>query len=97
MGADTRFEGLPGWELVSRGLADRAAGRETVEAALVATAYVRLTELGLPVSTPHPDAPEELYRRVEAHVGTEAAHARYNALRRRLASFLRSASHAHAG
>lgn len=85
------FETLPGWELVRRGLDDRALGRETVAAMLVALASRRIASAGFAV----PDAPIEdpqwrLYRLVAAEVGEGAAHARYNALRRLLVSFLRA-------
>ena len=90
-----RFEGLPGWELVRAGLEDLAAGRPTVEAALVGLASVRLGSLHLDLPAgATPASPERLYELVEADVGEARAHARYNALRRRLASFLRSAGHA---
>jgi hypothetical protein len=89
--AERRFSGLPGWELVSAGLKDRAAGRQTIPALLVDSASERLARLGLPVPGSHAaDATERLYRLVEAEVGETQAHSRYNALRRRLASFLRA-------
>lgn len=92
-----RLRGVPGWELVRQGVEDLAAGRESIEAMLVATASERLASLGiaLPVE-PIPTAPERLYQLVAAGVGDRRAHSRYNALRRRLASFLRSAGHAQA-
>ena len=88
---ESRFAGMPGWELVSIGLADLAAARETVEALLVAGASERLGQIGLHVpGPPIDDATGRLYALVEAEVGAGQAHSRYNALRRRLASFLRS-------
>ena len=84
-----RYEGLPGRELVGPGLADLAAGRVTIAGLLVALASKRLLVLGIAVSMPErQSAPEDLYRLVVADVGERRAHARYNALRRRLASFL---------
>jgi hypothetical protein len=95
--ARSPYDGLPGWELVAEGLRDLEAGRRSVPALLVASASVRLTELGLPVRrTAGFDAPAALFELVAADVGDRAAHARYNALRRRLASFLRAASRARA-
>lgn len=83
---------LPGWEIVSAGLADLAAGSTTAEALLVASASERLGRIGLHVPSERPvDAPARLYELLVAEVGEGAAHGRYNALRRRLASFLRAA------
>ena len=88
---------LPGAELVAKGLADLASGRMSIEAALVSTATVRLDELGVDIPARRlDDAPARLYELVEAQVGEEAAHSRYNALRRRLSSFLRSLALTHA-
>lgn len=83
------YEALPGWELVGPGLADLAAGRHTVPSALVALASGRL--LALEIAVPVRDrvgSPEALYVLVVAEVGERRAHARYNALRRRLTSFI---------
>lgn len=88
---ESRFAGMPGWELVSSGIDDLAAGRETIEALLVAGASERLGHIGLQVpGPPIDDATGRLYALVEAEVGAGQAHSRYNALRRRLASFLRT-------
>jgi hypothetical protein len=84
---------LPGAELVESGIADLAAGRETVEALLVASAAERLAEVGRPVPVlGDDDMPARLYALVEATAGDAHAHSQYNALRRRLVSYLRSAS-----
>ena len=83
---------LPGAELVEPGLADLAAGRETIAALLVASAAERLAEVGRPVPAFDPDGlTARLYGLIEASVGDAQAHATYNALRRRLVSYLRSA------
>lgn len=89
------YDRLPGWEIVSAGLADLAAGRSTVAAMLVASASERLRDAGILVpGIPIPDAQARLYELLTAEVGEGRAHGRYNALRRRLASFLRSAANA---
>lgn len=88
-----RFEGLPGWEIVSAGLADLAEERTSVESLLVQSVSLRLGQLGVrvpPTTLGDPDA--ALYELVVAEVGEGRAHGRYNALRRRLAKFLRAAS-----
>ena len=88
----------PGADLVSAGIADLAAGRETIEAMLVACASVRLRRLGYAVPDAVTGSPESrLYALVEAQVGPRRAHSRYNALRRRLVSFLDSSAHAPRG
>jgi len=83
-----RFEGLPGAELVQRGLEDLVAGRDTQEALLVRIGAPRLRSLGFSIPPEPPEiSPElELYRRLEAE-GVATAHSRYNALVRRLVSF----------
>ena len=78
---------LPGAELVLPGLADLAAGRDTVEALLVEIAAPRLRRLGLDVPPRDDLEPERrLYLRLHAE-RPEGVHARYNALIRRLIAF----------
>jgi hypothetical protein len=82
-------EQRPGEELVARGLADLSAGITSVEALLVAIGAPRLRRLGVPVPPPErlPAEPEhDLYALL---LGAEPgdAHARYNALIRRLVSY----------
>jgi hypothetical protein len=85
-------DAIPGSDLVRAGLDDLATGHLTVEALLLVQARSRLRELGYDV----PDVPvdrseERMYRLIEREVGPRRAHARYNALRRRLLSFIRAA------
>ncbi|MDP8905568.1 MAG: hypothetical protein M3N29_09720 [Chloroflexota bacterium] len=92
------FSDLPGWELVSRGLADAEMGRNTVAAMLVRSAADRLAAIGLVVpGEAVADAHLQMYALLEAEVGEARAHSRYNALRRRLLSFLRAAPYATGG
>jgi len=88
---EMRFDGVPGWELVAAGLADLSAHRVTIEAELVRSASQRLESLGLSVRANEPASGLRLYELVVADVGPARAHGRFNALRRRLASFLRAA------
>jgi hypothetical protein len=81
---------LPGYELVSRGLADLASGRESVEAALVSIGGTRLSRLGLRVPQSLDEPEERLYELLEAAYPSDAVHNRYNALVRRLVSFERT-------
>ena len=86
------FSELPGFDLVAKGVEDLAAGRQSVPALLVSQASSRLRTVG--IELPYVDARDldwRLYRAVEVEVGELAAHARYNALRRRLVSFLDAA------
>lgn len=78
--------GLPGGELVDRGLADLASGRATVESLAVSLAAPRLRREGVPVPTPLDDPERRLFRRLSRTEG-DLAHARYNAFLRQLVSF----------
>jgi hypothetical protein len=90
-----QLERLPGWEIVSAGLEDLSARRLTVPAMLVASASERLREVGIAVPAADAEQPSwTLYELIVAEIGEAPAHGRYNALRRRLASFLRAASSA---
>ena len=82
---------LPGAELIEAGLADLATRTETDESLLVSMAAPRLRALGFDVPAPFDDAKLRLYRRLAERHGA-AAHARYNALVRRLVSFQRAAA-----
>ena len=82
-------EALPGGDLVRQGFADLASGRETEAALLVSIGAPRLRRLGFVVESPWPDPEHRLYARI-ARSGCDAAHARYNALVRRLVSFERA-------
>jgi hypothetical protein len=83
------IDDLPGADLVQRGLDDAAAGQESVEALLVEIAAPRLRDLGLPVpdSISGSDAELRLYARLGQN-GSVDAYGEYNALLRRLTSFV---------
>lgn len=82
---------LPGAELVDKGLSDLAEERETVESLLVSIGAPRLRALDFKVTSPFPDAEERLYTLL-ALEDPDGAHARYNALVRRLVSFERASA-----
>jgi hypothetical protein len=86
------FAGMPGADLVERGVSDLAAGRTSIEALLVSRATTRLRSCGVPVPEPLADADRELYLLLAEREGT-GAHAAYNALTRRLVSFMHAAEH----
>jgi hypothetical protein len=84
------MESLPGGDLIREGLDDLAAGRSSPAALLVAIGAPRLRRAGLPVplfSLAHPE--HRLYELL-ARDHADSAHARYNALIRRLVSFERA-------
>jgi hypothetical protein len=83
--------GLPGAELIEAGLRDLSHGTESVESLLVSIAASRLRALGFDVSAPLENPELTLYHRLAAVYG-DSAHARYNALVRRLVSFQRAAA-----
>jgi hypothetical protein len=81
---------LPGGDLVTDGLRDLAAGRESIAALLVQIGAPRLRRLGIAVPpAERMDAEHCLYQRL-ANEDPMTAHARYNALIRRLVSFERA-------
>lgn len=84
---------LPGHELVSAGLADLAAGRETEPALLVAMAAPRLRALGYHVPAGGGEQPSHRLYELLAQAD-RGAHSRYNALVARMVSFARAAEHA---
>jgi hypothetical protein len=87
---------LPGYELVSIGLADLLAGRESEASLLVRMAATRLRSVG--VDVPPGEGHDSSHRLYELLTdGDEGAHSRYNALVGRMVSFTRAAEHASAG
>jgi hypothetical protein len=87
MPTDDILTGLPGEDILRRGLEDFRSQRCTVEACLVHIARPRLAHADLLPSTPTSiDEPEiQLYRLLRQEGGD--AYARYNALLRELVSF----------
>ncbi len=83
--------GLPGEELVLKGLSDLRAGRESIESLLVQIGWPRLSELGAPLPETELNADPErtLYRTLGELHGNEA-HSKYNSLVRELVSFERA-------
>ena len=77
---------LPGADLVAKGLADLGEGLGSIEALLVSIGAPRLGRLGVQVPGPLEDPEHRLWRAL-ARDDPDAAHARYNALVRRLVSF----------
>lgn len=87
---------LPGHELVSAGLADLAAGRESEASLLIAMAAPRLRALGFDVPAGGGERPA--HRLYELLSETDrGAHSRYNALIARVVSFARAAECASSG
>lgn len=85
---------LPGDEFITPGLADLEAGRLTIPALLVSIGAPRLRRLGIDLPATIPTPEHRLYALLSARA-PDAAHARYNALLRRLVSFERALACAH--
>lgn len=83
-------DSLPGHELVLKGIDDLARGLESDVALLVSIGAPRLREAGLEIPPALTDAEHRLYELLAAE-DEDSAHARYNALVRRLVSFERAA------
>ena len=81
--------GLPGEDLVRKGIEDLSRGTETLEALLVSVGAPRLRREGIEVPRPISDAETRLYLLLARDHGDDA-HSRYNALIRRLVSFERA-------
>jgi hypothetical protein len=87
------IQGLPGEELILKGLADLADNRDTIESCLVRIASNRLSHAGI-LSAPvlmAENAELDLYQ-FYLPLGNDA-HAKYNAMIRRLISFEQALDH----
>jgi hypothetical protein len=96
--SDEQLKNLPGAEIVLPGLADLAAGRETVNASAVQSAAPRLRRAGLDAPSAEGETPaaHRLYAQLSEELG-DAAHSRYNAILARVASFAGAAELARRG
>jgi hypothetical protein len=83
---------LPGADLVAAGLRDLERGEVSVPALVVLVGAPRLRRLGVPVPEAAVTSPEHRLYSALAAEDSDAAHARYNALIRRLVSFERAAA-----
>jgi hypothetical protein len=87
----SRYERLPGYEILAAGLADLWAGRDTISALMTALCRDRLVPLGVDLPRVDPSsAAEAVHRRLADEVGDDE-HARYNALLGRMVSLLDAA------
>ena len=86
-----QMEALPGGEIVHQGLEDLRKGVESPQALLVCMAATRLRAMGFDVPQKLIPSPEVKLYRILASQYASGAHSKYNAWRRRLLSFLRSA------
>jgi hypothetical protein len=91
--SEDELNGLPGSELVSRGLADLEHGILSESALLILIAEPRLTALGIPVKPGNLRVPQPvehaLYSLLEQRLGIDA-YSFYNSLIRRIVSFTRA-------
>jgi hypothetical protein len=83
------LDGLPGSDLVQRGLADLDAHVESIEASLVSIGAERMRRAGLSVPPAIALPEQSLYEALQRE-DPDRAHSRYNALIRRLVSFERA-------
>jgi len=84
------LDGLPGADVIRSGLADFAAGSESVASLLIQIGAPRLNWLGIILPTqPDLNADRRLYRLLVAQHGKEA-HSQFNSLLRQLVSFERA-------
>ena len=83
------MSGLPGAELISKGLEDLARGEETVESLLVSIGAPKLHSLGLRFDSPFENPERRLYVLLGKEHG-DNAHGQYNAFVRRLVSYERA-------
>jgi hypothetical protein len=83
-------DGLPGAELVAAGITDLERGAQSIEALLVSIGAPRLERLGFRLPSAIASPEHRLYELLRRD-GEDSAHARYNALLRRLVSFERAA------
>jgi hypothetical protein len=93
---DSVLHGLPGGDLVLRGLDDFAHFRATAEAALIEVAPTRLRALGLPVRAipaSECDAELRLYARLGAQYPDREPYGLYSAWLDQLDSFVSALTH----
>lgn len=81
----------PGEELITQGLADLAAGLETMPSLLVSVGAPRLRRAGLSIPYTTFENPEHRLYKLLASENSDAAHSKYNSLIRRLVSYERAA------
>jgi len=81
---------LPASDLIESGIEDLERGIESISALLVSIGAPRLRRLGLRVPEAVIESPEHRLYELLHQVEPDAAHARYNALVRRLVSFERA-------
>ncbi len=80
----------PGHEFIEQGLLDISQAKSTIYSALLFSAKSRLENLGIVLNGVSPIDPSmELYQSLYLQYG-DAAHSKFNALNRRLISFMRS-------
>ncbi len=96
--SDEELERLPGAEIVLGGIEDLKRGRESVNACAVQAAAGRLRSIGLEAPSAQGEVPaaHRLYRALSEDLGG-GAHARYNAILARVASFAEAAELARRG
>jgi hypothetical protein len=83
------MQGLPGGQLIDKGLADLARNEETIESLLVSIGSPRLRALGVTLGPVFDNPEHRLYFLLGREHG-DNAHGQYNALVRLLVSYERA-------
>jgi hypothetical protein len=83
------MQGLPGGELIGKGLADLARNEETLESLLVSIGSPKLRGLGVALDSAFDNPEHRLYALLCREHGNNA-HGQYNALVRLLVSYERA-------
>ena len=91
MVAPFESSGLPGEDLVRKGIFDLERRIVSAQSLLVSIGAPRLQGLGIALSEPFDEPERRLYELLRVEFG-DGAHSRYNALVRRLVSFERAAA-----
>jgi hypothetical protein len=85
---------MPGAKLVQQALADFAAGRRSAETLLLERFATRLAHVGVELPAERTPNPEHRLYELLSETESDAAHSAYNALTRRLISYMRVCEHA---
>jgi len=83
------MQGLPGGELISKGVSDLARCEETIESLLVSIGSPKLRSLGVSLGPSFDNPEHRLYALLDRQHG-DNAHGQYNALIRLLVSYERA-------
>ncbi len=84
------FKGLPGEDLIEKGLRDLAQNKVTIESLLIAIGHPRLKQTLKNIPSSSIANPEHRLYDMLNEIDSDSAHSKYNALIRKLVSFERA-------